>query len=140
MRTPFAVHGGLGNRGKSSFKLRNVTVALLVDIIANSLHVIASFVSPDIHTVFQGQKSRDRVITNNWDSHQPCKEVSRRDMIHETVFSREVLGGMEVEIRLAIFGWIFLLLIWRARESGYQGLLDKRPAARIEEELIGNAE
>jgi hypothetical protein len=121
-------------------KLRGVTIALLVDVITYGFEVVAAFVSPNIHSIFQCQQRRHGVTSDYGDSHQPGEEVPRCDMISETLFSVEVLRRVEVEVGFVRRFRVGLIVIWRAGEGGNQGLLDQWPTTRVEKKVVGDAE
>lgn len=139
-RTSVAVHGRRGDWWKLCLELGCVAITLLVDISTSGYKIVTAFVPPHFHSVFQGKKRRDRVTTNDRDSHQPGKEVPRGDMVCETFFSREMLRRVEVEVGLIRLFRILLVVIWRACESRYQGLLHQGPTARVQEKFVRNAE
>jgi hypothetical protein len=121
-------------------KLRCVAITLLLDVITYGFEVVAAFVSPYIHSVFQGQQRRHRVTSNNRDSHEPGEEVPRRHMISKAFFSVQVLRRVEVEVGLGRGFRVALVVIWRAGEGGNQGLLYQWPTTRVEKKLVRNAE
>lgn len=112
-----------------SLKLRYVSIALVLDVVANRLEIIATFVPPNVHAIFQGKKCRDRVVTNDWGAHQPGEKVPCRDVVSEAFISREMLRSMKVEVGFVGLGRTFLLSIGGSWEGRYEGFLHQRSAS-----------
>lgn len=130
----------LGRGRNLGSHLGYITIALLVNIFANGVEVITPFGSPDVHTVFQGKKGRDWVMANDRNAHKPGEEVPRRDMVSKALLAGKMLGSVEIEVGLGRPRRELWGVVWRVREGRDQGLLHQRPAARIKEKVIRNAE